>query len=117
MFKDFFARLRAGSSVTVNGKTYHGTNVEVTNGRVVVDGKVVDDQSKSPRIDITIHGSVERLETAAGDVTVNGSVASLSTAAGDVRCGAVSGNVTTVSGDVSCPAITGHASSLSGDIG
>lgn len=115
--KDFFARFRSRSSVTVNGRTYSGRTVEVNDGCVRVDGEVVADHATQPRIEVTLNGDVETLETAAGDVTVQGSAGSVTTKSGDVRCGAVAGYVTTTSGDVNCRSIAGPVSTVSGDIG
>lgn len=115
--KDFLARLRGGSTVTVNGRTYQGSSVSIINGRVIVDGKEMSDESSSPKIEVSIQGNVERLETASGDVTVHGMVqGGLSTVSGDIECHAVHGPVSSVSGDIRCSSIAGSVSTVSGDI-
>lgn len=114
--KDFFARLRGQSTVTVNDKTYVGKDVHIEGGRVYVDGKQVADESRSPAIHVSIQGDVERLETGAGDVRVEGNVGSLATASGDVQCGDVAGSIATASGDVRCQGVQGSVKTVSGDI-
>jgi DUF4097 and DUF4098 domain-containing protein YvlB len=112
----FFARLLGDSSVTVNGKTYRGDTIAVSNGRLWVDGKKVDDLSNVQQIEVTVNGNVEELSTASGDVTVNGTAGSVVTASGDVKCGDVSGCVATTSGDVCCESVAGNVSTVSGDV-
>jgi hypothetical protein len=115
MFK-FFARLLGDTSVVINGKTYRGDVVSVSNGPVWVDGKKVDDLSNAQKIEVTVNGNVEELTTATGDITVNGTAGSVATASGDVRCGDVGGSVATTSGDVCCKSVLGGVSTVTGDI-
>lgn len=117
--KEFFARLKAGSSITVNGKTFRGNDVSIVNGRVIVDGVEQDAPGNgysSMRLSIKIEGNVELLETASGDVQVSGNVGQVNSSSGDVTCADVSGNVQTVSGDVRASRILGSVKSVSGDI-
>jgi hypothetical protein len=115
--KAFFARFLSdtSSSVTVNGKTYRGNSVSISNGRVVVDG-VEQDQALTQNIEIKIDGPVQELETACGNVNVTGSVGRVKTTSGDVQCGDVGTSVQTTSGDVACKNVGTSVSSVSGDI-
>lgn len=114
--RDFFGRLRGGSSVIINGQSYSGTNISISNGRVIIDGKDVEDASTSPKIEVCINGAVEELQVASGDVVVHGDVGSLSSTSGDVSCRDVAGNVTTTSGDVKCGSVHGNVTTVTGDI-
>lgn len=116
---DFFARMRGTrgvSSLTVNGTTYFGNSIQISNGRVLVDGKEVADHAGSPKIEVNIHGDVDTIEAGSGDVRVNGNAGVIRTGSGDVECRDVAGTVTTGSGNVRCSAIAGNASTGSGNI-
>lgn len=107
----------SGGSVTINGKTYSGSNIQINGGKVVVDGVVQEGAPLVGPINVTVNGDVESLRTVSGDITVNGSTGSIQSTSGDVQVGGdVSGNVQTVSGDVSCKKIEGDAHTVSGDI-
>ncbi|WP_063812543.1 hypothetical protein [Burkholderia cenocepacia] len=112
----FLARLLGGSSVVINGRSYQGDVVGVSQGRVIVNGKEVEDLTGAPKIEVTVHGDVDELSTAAGDVTVHGRAGSVKTASGDVRCETVDGDISTASGDVHCKKVAGNVSTVSGDI-
>lgn len=90
-------------------------SISVINGRVIVDGKTLDD---SKEIHITVEGDCERIEAdACSTIEVRGNVrGDVKTMSGDVRCGDVLGHVNTMSGDVIANDINGGASSMSGDI-
>ncbi len=115
-FKNVFAGTRG--TVSVNGRTYTGREIRVTDKGVFVDGVKADDTPVAPRLDIVVQGPVQTLETVSGDVTVQGDVSgSVTTMSGDVTVsGRVGGSVSTMSGDVRAGDIAGSASSMSGDI-
>ena len=48
------------SSVTINGKTYTGNNIIVSNGKIMVDGKNVTSDDKV--INITVNGNIDSLK-------------------------------------------------------
>jgi hypothetical protein len=121
------------SSITINGNTYSGNNIVVTNGKVFVNGKDVTPDSKHITITVegnvdeikvdvcsgvSILGNVKNINTTSGDVIVTGEVSgSVETTSGDVEIGGnVTGNVETTSGDVECQNISGSVSTVSGDI-
>lgn len=106
-----------GSYVQVNGQRYYGENVSIVNGRVVIDGTEVVGLASAPRIEVTVHGNVAKLDVdSCYTINVTGAVGTLNTASGDVQCGAVAGTVTTVSGDVSCGKVQGNIRTVSGDV-
>ena len=104
------------STITINGNTYSGNSVVVTNGRVVINGKDVTPDSKE--INISVEGNIEELKVdACNKVSVTGTVKNISTKSGDVDVtGDVNGSIQTMSGDVDCRHIQGSVSTTSGDI-
>lgn len=126
--------------IVVNGRVITNTGggvVEIYDGKVVVNGKPVEDLNGLPDkvVNITIDGDVESLhvdccstvsvdgnvktvKSGSGDVTVSGNVSgNISTGSGDVNCCNVEeGDVTTGSGDVHCINVGGRVSTGSGDI-
>lgn len=87
-------------NMTINGKTYSGNNIIISNGKVIVDG--------AEQSEVLEHNIV---------VNVTGDVQSLETTSGDVQCESVSGDVKTVSGDVNVRGnVAGNVKTVSGDI-
>lgn len=80
----------AGTCI-INGTSYNGSNICVTNNQVIIDGVVQCGEAKGV-ISIEITGGLMNL-TSQSSVTVNGDVA------GDVDCG----------GSLKCKNITGNA--------
>ena len=108
-------KLNIRNGVTViNGQTFKGSCIQVSNGRVIVDG-VEHGVESGPSIDVEIHGDVQSLELESGTVRAN-YAGSVKTVSGDVTCGEVGGSIKTVSGDVNTGAVAGSVSTVSGDI-
>lgn len=135
------AKIISGSikNAVINGRVYKnitGGVITITNGKILVDGKSVEDWENSEEkvINITIEGNVETLQasncnnvtvkgnaktikTGSGDVTVSGNVSgNIQTGSGDVHCHDVGEDVSTGSGDVHCETVHGHVSTMSGDV-
>lgn len=107
---------RTGSSVTIDGKTFHGNSIFITGkGKVVVDGVEQDGDLVGP-VSVTVNGDAESIDGSFTDVTVTGSAGSVKTMAGDVKCGDVRGNVHTMSGDITCGKVGGSVTTMSGDV-
>ncbi|AYG47967.1 hypothetical protein DV532_27180 (plasmid) [Pseudomonas sp. Leaf58] len=106
------------SSVTINGKTYHGRNVSVSgNGNVVVDGVRQEGSLVGP-ITVVVNGDANSISTQSGDVRVQGGAKKVKTMSGDVHvAGNILGDVSTMSGDITAQVIKGGAHSETGDIG
>jgi hypothetical protein len=104
------------STITINGNTYSGNSIVVTNGKVVINGKDVTPDSKE--INIFVVGDIEQLKVDDCDkISVNGNVKSISTQSGDVEVtGDVDGSISTMSGDVDCENVQGSISTMSGDV-
>lgn len=100
--------------VTINGKSYSGSNVQIRDGVVIVDGKNQEGILQGP-ITVFVEGDAHNIETQSGDITAR-DVGSIQTTSGDVSCGNVNGNIQTTSGDVSCGDVGGSIKTMSGDI-
>lgn len=107
--------MKGSGSVTVDGRTFNGRNIQISGDKVIVDGVEQDGSLVGP-ISIQVNGDVERLESSSGSVTVQGGAGSVKTTSGDVRCGDVQGSVNTMSGDVNSGKISGNVSTMSGDV-
>lgn len=106
--------------------------VEVRDGRVYIDGNLVNAEGKeitvyvqgSPdtiRIDacdkVLVEGDVQNLSTSVGNVGVRGGVnGSVKTMSGNASTGDVGGDVKTMSGDVTCGKVAGKVKTMSGDV-
>ena len=103
-------------TITINGNTYSGNSVVVTNGKVIINGKDVTPDSKE--INISVNGDVSELNVdACNKILIHGNVKDISTKSGDVDVtGDVSGNVNTMSGDVDCQNVGGSIKTMSGDV-
>ncbi|MEL7440909.1 MAG: hypothetical protein AAGJ58_20680 [Pseudomonadota bacterium] len=101
-------------SVTIDGKTFNGSNISISNNKVIVDG-VVQGGELVGDVNVVVHGDVDQLTNTSGKVEAK-SVGNVKTVSGDVSCGNVSGSVQTVSGDVNCGDIKGSVKTVSGDV-
>lgn len=103
------------SSIRINNNTYSGKNIQIINGKVIVDGQDVTPVEKE--IYITVDGPVQNLKVdACSTITINGDVETVETGSGDVSCGNVKTDVTTGSGDVECKEIGGSVRTGSGNV-
>jgi hypothetical protein len=94
------------SIVTINGNTYTGNNVTISqNGVVIIDGKRQDD-TVSGVVEVRVEGTLQNLETQAS-CTVNGTVLGNLDASGSVSCGEVGGDVR-AGGSVRCGNVAGN---------
>lgn len=101
-------------TTTINGKTYQGRNIQITNKRILIDG-VEQDGNIEPPIDVQVNGHVEHLDLEEGTIRTE-SAGTIKTVSGDVECGDVAGPVSTVSGDVEAGTVAGPVSTVSGDV-
>ena len=87
----------------MNGVTYSGRSVVMTNGKLIIDG--VTHTSNDKVINITITGDIDELSVDSCEyVSVVGNVTgSVKTVSGDILIdGNVSGDAKTVSGGIKC---------------
>ncbi|CAH1598516.1 conserved hypothetical protein [Vibrio jasicida] len=103
------------TSITINGHSYKGTNIDVSDSEIRIDGKKIQ-LGKSIQIQIEVHGNIETLSTTSGVVIISGNVESLNTTSGNVKTKSVFGGVTSVSGSVNAGTIHGGVKTYSGQI-
>ena len=101
-------------SCSINGVAYSGSSIQITNGKVVIDGVPRGEALSSPKISIVVNGNAGWVYTNFGSVSVTGDAAHVKTVSGDVSCGNVTQGVQTVSGDVYCSTLQGGFSTVSG---
>ena len=104
------------STISINGNTYSGNNIVITNGKVIINGKDVTPNSKE--INIKVDGDIDELKVdACNKIEIIGDVSNVKTQSGDVEIsGNVTGSIQTMSGDVDCGTVGGSISTMSGDI-
>jgi cytoskeletal protein CcmA (bactofilin family) len=94
--------------ININGKTYYGRNVTITNNKVIVDGVVQEDVTSAKTISINGEKFRGNLEIH-GSVNVFGDVEGSVQAGGSVTCDDVKGNVM-AGGSVDCDDVGGNIS-------
>lgn len=118
MKRQFLVKIKEAkmNRITINGKTItcSGTNVVINNGKVIVDGNIVQ-ECNSGDIKVTIEGNVNKIDCG-GSVEVHGNSGSIDCggsckvsgdvkgdidAGGSVTCGNVSGDID-AGGSVRC---------------
>lgn len=102
--------------ISFNGKTYSGTMLSIKNGKIFIDGKQVEDDSKE--INIVINGNIDSIDVdSCNTIIVDGYCNSVKTTNGDVEIsGNVVGDVTTTNGDVNCQNVGGRVKTTNGNI-
>jgi len=99
---------------TIDGKTFTGSNIQISGNKVIVDG-VTQDGELVGDINITVDGNVDSIQNTNGIVKAL-NVNSVKTTNGDVTCSDVFGDVSTTNGDVSASKILGKVTTVNGDI-
>jgi len=104
------------STITINGNTYSGNSIVISNGKVIINGNDVTPNEKE--INIVVHGNTEDLKIDhCNKIVVNGNSKNISTKSGDIFItGNVEGSVQTMSGEVDCSDVSGSVSTMSGNI-
>lgn len=96
-------------NMTINGRSFSGSNITITDGRIIVDGKDVTDTTgvdMKSILEVKITGDVGSVRCDKG-LTVMGNVQGNVDAQGGVSCNDVGGDVR-ASGAVSCDDIKGN---------
>ena len=106
-----------GSSIIIGNNNIQGRNVSIINGKVFIDGKLID----LPENEKTINIQAENLETLQVDncneITVNGNADNIKIGQCSLSIGGeVKGNVKVSQGNVSCGNIGGDTSVSMGNI-
>lgn len=98
------------NSIKIGGMTLHfenGSSINVSNGKVIVDGKQIFKTEMLQPIEVVVNGDVNYLNTENG-VTVNGSVLGDVEAGNGVECGDVHGDVK-AGNSIHCKTVKGNA--------
>lgn len=96
--------ISGNGKVNINGVTYEGNSITITNNEVLIDGKVVKN-SVSGVVKIKIEGNPAKVYSDAS-VEVKGDVLGDVDSGGSVNCGNVKGNVD-AGGSVRCGTVGG----------
>ena len=109
------------AEMIINGKNFRvpdGASVSILNGKVIVDGAIIEYESSSKILNIVINGTIEKVETTSADMTINGNVFSAKTKSGDISVnGDVVGDISAVSGYINISGeVHGNVSTVIGDI-
>ncbi len=104
-----------------NGRvtTIKGGSIQIVNGQVLADGKNVEEiNTDEKNINITIEGSVERLEIDyCNEITINGAAKRVHTYCGNITVkGDVSGDVHSNCGSITCGNVEGDCRANLGSI-
>jgi hypothetical protein len=101
--------------ITINGKNIFGKNINISNGKVLIDG--VDMTPDSKEITINVTGDIDTLDVDyAKEIKVNGNINKASTGSADITCANITGGARTGSGDIECETISGDVQTGSGDV-
>lgn len=91
-------------TISINGKTYNGNNIQIRNGVVTIDGVVQKDDSAKNAVEIRVlEGDITSLRT---DLSVNCNNVGMVHAGGSVNCDDVRGDVN-AGGSVNCDRVGG----------
>jgi len=104
--------------ITINGKTYKGNNLTISNNEVYIDGKKADQQDDAKTININIEGNIEAVNVDYCDkIEVVGECGLVSSKNGNIQIkGNVSGDVTNKNGNIICRNVGGDAETKNGDV-
>jgi hypothetical protein len=108
-------KMKNVGTVTINGCSYHGRNIEIDPLKnIIIDG-VKQRQPAEIHNSIKVLGNIDSLQVENGNVVAE-SAGKITMNSGNINCLKVKGNIETVSGDVFCEKIDGDVSSITGDI-
>ena len=107
-----------GSQININGSKYSGKSVRIENGKVYVDGNLVEGGKDDKVINILIEGNVDRIDVDyCNNLVVDGDVNSVESVSGAVKTNTVKGNVQTTSGKVEVSGnVEGNVETVSGKV-
>lgn len=119
-FTDIFKEVTM-ATVSINGKTYEGTNIDISGGNIIIDGIVQQSGLTGIQEIRIIDGSINQLKSTAsvtcttvtgnidagGSVTCSGDVGGYIDAGGSINCGNV-GRYADAGGSINCGNVTGN---------
>ena len=107
-------------SITINGKTYENIYGEmtITDEGIYVNGKPIEEYKEPFKVEITIKGDVQNIDTTNAPVKVEGTVKTASTRNGNITVkGNILGNAETRNGNITVAgSIQGDATTRNGNI-
>ena len=106
--------------ININGMSFSGNNIQITNNKIYVDGKLLDGtQLEDAKIfNIVVDGPLSKLDVDnAESIEIKGDAGTVKTTNGNVKVsGSINGDVKTVNGNVSAINIEGKVSTVNGNI-
>lgn len=105
---DIVGRHNMGT-ITINGRTYTGNNISMSNGRVIIDGEDVTDQTgvdMKSILEVRVTGDIENI-FCEKNITIMGNVKEYIDARGSVNCNDVGGDIK-AGGSVNCDDVAGN---------
>jgi len=113
-----FGKGNSISNVTINGQSFTGKNVVVSNNKIMIDGKEAEINYEEKTFNIVVTGDVESVVNESGLINVTGNAGEIKSTSGDIEIGGeVKGDVKTTSGDVASKGdIVGDVGTVSGDV-
>lgn len=104
------------SKVVINGQSYFGSNINIINGKVMVDGTELSDLRTEPEINIIVDGNVEKLSSENGNIICK-DAGEVHNKNGNISAQEVIGPVTNKNGDIVVSgSIHGDVTNKNGDI-
>lgn len=116
------AKINGDSDIVINDKAYKSKSINISNNKIIIDGKEVGNTENNTVVNIEIYlkegSKVENATTISGNIEIHGDIINAKTTSGDITVieGNINGNVNTVSGDVQADKIEGNVNTVSGDI-
>jgi hypothetical protein len=106
--------------ININGMSFTGSKVQITNNKIYIDGKLLDEShlEDAKVFNIIVDGPLSKLDVEnAESIEIKGDVGSVKTTNGNVQVsGSVNGDVKTVNGNVNAINIDGKVSTVNGNI-
>lgn len=108
---------KAKGQININGQSFVGNNITVTNNEVLIDGKPVTLATKTFNLEINIHGDCEDVDNGSGKLNITGNTKNVDSGSGSVNIGGnVNGSIDTGSGSVVCGSVSGNIKTGSGSV-
>src|SRR5690606_37102809 len=98
----------------IDGKTFIGRNIQINNGKVIVDGDTQNGELVGD-VNVVVNGDVDILNNTNGKVEAN-NIGQVTTTNGDVICDKINVDVRTIKCNIKSKAISGRLISVNGDI-
>lgn len=115
-----FVRKKSIGTIWVNGKSYTGSALSISNNKVVVDGveQVVGSTENENTYNIKIEGNADVVNVGGcGNVDIDGDAGHVSNVSGDIKISGNSTKTSSVSGNISVAgSVSGWINTVSGSV-